>query len=186
MKRVAVLLLVLFAPAWAAGQTVVRVKDNAGNVVCELTIPAGGGVEVIHPGPGPGPAPNPGPTPPPSPPNPPPVPPSPQPPNVGPIKHLVVIRDDTPGAMSGAQLAALRDQAVRAAVAQRGWAWHVFDVNSVEVQKPRAQGGLGYLKFVQQVGAAPCVLLLDAQGKLARGYPLPVDSAALVASFGGN
>jgi hypothetical protein len=175
-RRLALTLLLLAAPAW--GQTTVRVKDSAGNVVCELTIPAGGGVEVIHPGPGPGPNP--------PPPNPQPPPPSPQPPNAGPVKHLVVIRDDTPGAMTGPQLASLRDAQVRAAVAQRGWAWHVFDVNSVEVQKPRAAGGLGYLKFVQQVGAAPCVLLLDAQGKLARGYPLPVDSAALVASFGGN
>jgi hypothetical protein len=175
-RRLALALLLLAAPAWA--QTVVRVKDNAGNVVCELTIPAGGGVEVIHPGPGPNPPP-----PPPPPPNP--------APNAGPVKHLVVIRDDTPGAMSGPQLASLRDPQVRAAVAQRGWAWHVFDVNSAEVQQPKAQGGKGYVKWLNNPNFAPapnlkvpCIFLLDNDGRPARAFPLPADSAGFIAALG--
>jgi hypothetical protein len=172
------------------GQTVVRIKDDRGNVVAELTIPANGGVEVIHPGPV-NPLPNPvppNPVPPqPLPPNPPP--PLPPAPVVGTAKHVVVVRDDTPGVMTAAQAAALRDPALRAEVSRRKLFWHVFDVASAEVQSP-PPAGKGYAKWLAsgkeaQPGVRTTGLfLLDAQGRLVvPGVPLPADAASILAAI---
>jgi hypothetical protein len=177
----AALVALLFAAAPLFGQTVVRIKDDQGRTLIEFTV-ATGSVEVTHPGPV-----NPPPGPPPPPVNPPPV----NPPNVGPVKHFIIVRDDRPGAMSAGQLAALRDPQLRAAVAARGWAWHVFEVSSVEVQQPPPTGK-GYSRWLNNGNltqapnlTAPCVLFLDAQGKLVRGVPMAADTASIVANFGG-
>jgi hypothetical protein len=191
MKRLALVLLLLW-PLTGDAQQLVRVRDADGKVVAELTVAAGASVEVLPPGPGPQPnprplpdiVPNPAPNPNPTPVNPPAPPPQPAP-NVGPVKHVVVVRDDTPGVMTAAQQAALRDPALRAQLLAKGLSWHVFDIGSVEVQqKPPA--GLGYAKWFAGPPnlKAPALLLLDAQGKLVRGVPLPADAAGLIAAVG--
>jgi hypothetical protein len=183
-RSLAFLLLLLAAPAF--GQTTVRVKDSAGNVVCELTIPAGGGVEVIHPGPGPVVPPQPIP---PAPVPPAPIPPAPVPPGpaVGRVKYVVIIRDDRPGAMTPGQLAALRDDALRQELRARKLQWDVFDVSSAEMTT------LNYAKWFSGKEAipglrAPALLMLDApdankKSRLVQGLNLPADSASILAAI---
>jgi hypothetical protein len=194
MKRSLAALAVLLSGVAAVAQTVVLVRDGGGNVVARLEVAPGGRVEVIpSPGPQPGPSPQPQPEPGPSPqpqPNPQPQP-QPQPgPNVGPATFLVVIRDDRPGAMTPAQLAALRDANLRAQVQSRRLGWADLDVGSDAVQKPKAQGGLGYgVRFggqpslVERAGGAPCLLLLDGRGQLVKGLKLPADAAGILAAI---
>ncbi len=184
MRRclIVAVLLGLAVPAW--GQTLIRVKSADGKVVCEVTIPAGGAYDITHPV---GPEPLPPPTPVPVPPIQPPVVPPNPPVVVGKIVHVVVIRDDTPGAMSGAQQAVLRDAALRQQLQSKGVFWHVFDVNSVEVQQ-KPPTGKGYAKWLNNGNlpqalnlAAPCVFYLDAKGALVKGIPLPETSAGVLA-----
>lgn len=171
--------------ASAAAQTIVRIRDAAGQVIAELTVAAGSSVEVLNGPPGPRPLP-PGPVPP-IPPAPP-LPPAPAPATA--VKHVIVIRSDQPGAMSPGQLALLADPALQAQLRQRGLSWHVFEVNSAEVQR-RPPAGLGYAKWLGDPALAagpnlqaPCLLLIDNAGKLARGLPLPADAAGLLAALG--
>jgi hypothetical protein len=200
VRRLLTLALLIGLPWPAFCQTTVRILDGKGNVVCELTVPTPGSVQVL-PGPGPQPVPPiPPPIPPPNPAPPAPVPPPaplPPPPVTGPAAHVIIIRDDAPGVMSAAQAAALRDRALRDAIEALGLKWHVYAVDSNEVQlmpgtkdkNGKDLGGHGYSIWLPggpkaQPGVKTTGLFVtDNKGLLVRpGIPLPQDSAGILAA----
>src|SRR4051794_769607 len=101
--------LVFWAACFAAGfwcglavaDLIVHVRSADGKIVASIAVPPGGYADVVERGTTPtppGPQPTPTPTPPPNP--------NPAPAPVGTAKYFVLIRDDTPGRMTSAQLAA--------------------------------------------------------------------------------
>lgn len=171
---------------WAGGATadlIVHVRDRDGKVVASVAVPPGGYADVIERGTTPTP---PGPNP--QPPNP--QPPDPQPPNPIPIakgKYLLLIRNDAPGAMTSAQLAALADANLRAQITAAGLLYSEFPVDSAAVQQP-PPAGRNYQKSYLTPNnlTAPCLVLADAAGRYIRGTALPADAVGIMAFVNGG
>lgn len=165
----------------APADLIVHVLDRDGKIVASLAVPPGGKTETLERGTPPTP-PNPNPTPP----NPTPTPIPPPNPTPATAKYFVLIRNDAPGAMTSAQLAALADPNLRAAIKQAGLLYSEFDVSSNAVQKPPPQG-LNYQKHLtDRQLTAPCILLIDAAGHVVKSMPMPTDNAAIIAALGGK